>query len=102
MAAPYHLRFRAIALTLRAGLRGLRPPSAPLRRLRDILLVAQPPLLRKEGSARKHTQIHSTKASVAGAPALCFLCSVPLFTICVSVWDGPHRRSMAHWMEFCL
>src|SRR6266446_6686599 len=40
MAAPYCLMFRAIALTLRAGLRGLRPPSAPLRRLRDIFLVA--------------------------------------------------------------
>src|SRR5881628_3311695 len=50
MAAPYYLRFRAIALTLRAGLRGLRPPSAPLRRLRDIFLVAQPPLLWEEGS----------------------------------------------------
>src|SRR6266699_5916432 len=32
------------------GLRGLRPPSAPLRRLRDIFLVAQPPLLCEEGS----------------------------------------------------
>ena len=42
--------FRAIALTLRAGLRGLRPPSAPLRRLRDIFLLAQPPLLREEES----------------------------------------------------
>src|SRR2546422_6792631 len=50
MAAPYRLMFRAIALTLRAGLRGLRPPSAPLRRLRDIFLVAQPPLLWEEGS----------------------------------------------------
>src|SRR5437016_559470 len=45
MAAPYCLMFRAIALTLRAGLRRLRPPSAPLRRLRDIFLVAQPLLL---------------------------------------------------------
>src|SRR5881409_4022643 len=52
MAAPYYLRFRAIALTLRAGLRGLRPPSAPLRRLRDIFLLAQPPLLREEGCSR--------------------------------------------------
>src|SRR6266566_4731030 len=50
MAAPYCLMFRAIALTLRAGLRGLRPPSAPLRRLRNIFLVAQPPLLWEEGS----------------------------------------------------
>ena len=50
MAAPYCLMFRAIALTLRAGLRGLRPPSAPLRRLRDIVLVAQPPLLWEEGN----------------------------------------------------
>src|SRR2546428_4820506 len=45
MAAPYCLMFRAIALTLHAGLRGLRPPSAPLRRLRDIFLLAQPALL---------------------------------------------------------
>src|SRR5438552_9893816 len=45
MAAPYYLRFRAIALTLRAGLRGLRPPSAPQRWLRDILLMSRPPLL---------------------------------------------------------
>src|SRR5882724_3583229 len=43
MAARYPLMFRAIALTLRARLRGLRPPSAPLRRLRNILLLAQPP-----------------------------------------------------------
>src|SRR6266478_1708537 len=50
MAAPYRLMFRAIALTLRAGLRGLRPPSAPQRRLRDIFLMSRPPLLREEGS----------------------------------------------------
>src|SRR6266404_9861272 len=49
MAAPYRLMFRAIALTLRAGLRGLRPPSAPQRRLRDIFLMSRPPLLREEG-----------------------------------------------------
>ena len=35
MAAPYYLRFRAIA-------RALRPSFAPLRRLRDIFLLAQP------------------------------------------------------------
>src|SRR5437773_11833787 len=35
--------FRAIALTLRAGLRGLRPPSAPLRWLRDIFLMRSHP-----------------------------------------------------------
>src|SRR5213593_3401003 len=52
MAAPYCLMFRAIALTLRAGLRGLRPPSAPQRRLRDIFLMSRPPLLR-EGSQRR-------------------------------------------------
>ena len=41
-------RYRAHASR---GLRGLRPPSAPLRRLRDIFLVAQPPLLWEEGSS---------------------------------------------------
>ena len=45
MAARIASCFRAIALTLRAGPRGFRPPSAPLRRLRDIFLLAQPPLL---------------------------------------------------------
>src|SRR2546422_3706968 len=40
MAARYCLMFRAIALTLRARLRGLRPPSAPLRMLCVIFLVS--------------------------------------------------------------
>src|SRR3989454_5869877 len=44
MAAPCRLMFRAIALTLRAGLRGLRPPSAPLRKLRDIKKTSPSPL----------------------------------------------------------
>src|SRR6058998_3312651 len=57
MAAPCRLMFRAIALTRRAGLRALRPPSAPLRRLRDIFLVAQPPLLWEEGSVPRPEHI---------------------------------------------
>src|SRR5881628_638675 len=36
MAAPYRLMFRAIALTLRAGLRGLRPPLDGCALLLDV------------------------------------------------------------------
>src|SRR6266404_1384494 len=69
MAAPYCLMFRAIALTLRAGLRGLRPPSAPLRRLRDISLVAQPPLLREEGSIPPEELLSFCTASIYYPPS---------------------------------
>src|SRR6266436_5543153 len=101
MAAPYRLMFRAIALTLRAGLRGLRPPSAPQRRLRDIFLMSRPPLLREEGSALpeklvKKTRRYGLVAQVRSEHKkpkkygpydffLCFLCSDLCFLCSVSV-----------------
>src|SRR5438128_3607803 len=53
----FKMRFETLARKRRhfidgcalSGLRGLRPPSAALRWLRDFLLMPQPPLLRKEG-----------------------------------------------------
>src|SRR5205085_2511855 len=47
---------------------GATTPSLPLRRLRDIFLVAEPPLLRKEGNA------HHLKALVAAAGRAMSLC----------------------------
>src|SRR6266478_8065301 len=68
MAAPYVLMFRAIALTLRAGLRGLRPPSAPQRRLRDIFLMSRPPLLREEGSVLPEKLRRKKQEDIATTP----------------------------------
>src|SRR5712691_1836645 len=47
-----HLSVDGCALS---GLRGLRPPSAALRWLRDFLLMPQPPLLCKEGNEPTET-----------------------------------------------
>src|SRR6059036_3122946 len=44
-----------------SGLRGLRPPSAPQRRLRDILFMSRPPLLREEGSVLPENFVKKNK-----------------------------------------
>src|SRR2546426_11170514 len=99
MAAPYRLMFRAIALTLRAGLRGLRPPSAPQRRLRDIFLMSRPPLLREEGSVlpeklcQKKTRRYSlvTQDEVIAACASCVPFPSSLSTIAGHESSPSHR-----------
>src|SRR6266436_1682325 len=99
MAAPYRLMFRAIALTLRAGLRGLRPPSAPQRRLRDIFLMSRPPLLREEGSALpeklvKRTRRYGLVAQKSQKEVFGFLC-----VSCASLWPFLSVATLTHPCE---
>ena len=67
-----------------SGLRGLRPPSAPTRRLRGVFFMSRPPLLVRKGlrlpkkSSRKNGQGHICSQRSGGFQPTALVCDLDL------------------------
>src|SRR5712671_2685698 len=83
--SDHSLMFHAVALTLPR-------PSAPLRRLRTVLLLSHTPLLTEEGSMPRRYVTRFTNASTKRR-------LIALHSMCRIVYDAIHNRGEAMRIE---